>query len=76
MNTIIKALRDPSVRLIIIKGLRRTGKSSILRVALNLAKYNYILLDMREFAEIDRETFTRAFSKALLDMLREKSKRR
>jgi len=76
VNTIIKALRDPSVRLIIIKGLRRTGKSSILRVALNLAKYNYILLDMREFAEIDRETFTRAFSKALLDMLREKSKRR
>lgn len=33
--------------MIIVKGLRRTGKSSLMRVALNEAELPYIFIDLR-----------------------------
>ena len=34
-------------KIIVVKGLRRTGKSSLMRVALNEAGYPYVYLDVR-----------------------------
>ncbi len=73
LNLIVRELRDPKTPLIVIKGLRRTGKSSILRVALNEAKLNYVLVDFREFEEIDRRTFFFEFSGVLEASLRRKT---
>ena len=74
INKLIESISDPSVRLIVIKGLRRTGKSSILRVALNESKYNYVLIDMREFEELDRESFYRSLTEALLKAIKSRKK--
>ena len=74
VNRVISELKDPISRLIVIKGLRRTGKSSILRVSLNEAKLNYILLDMREFADVDRRSFMYALSESLDKMTKGRGK--
>ncbi|MEM0374129.1 MAG: ATP-binding protein [Sulfolobaceae archaeon] len=44
----IKSLLSP---IILVLGLRRTGKSSIIRIALNELNYPYIYLDLRKFEE-------------------------
>ena len=49
LNRLLTFYRDKLSRLIVIKGLRRTGKTSLLRVSLNEAKLGYVLIDMREF---------------------------
>ncbi|MGQ4892246.1 MAG: AAA family ATPase [Candidatus Njordarchaeia archaeon] len=74
INKIVNELLDPLTRLIVIKGLRRTGKSSILRVSLNEAKLNYILLDMREFSDLDRRTFLYELSEALSKLIKTKKR--
>ncbi len=70
VEKIIAGLKDPLTRMIVLKGLRRTGKSSILRVALNEAKLNYILIDMREFEDLDRMGFSLQLSKVLSSVIR------
>ncbi len=42
-----RELQADETRMIVIKGVRRTGKSSLLRVALNVAKVPSLLVDMR-----------------------------
>ena len=69
LNEILRGLRDPLVRMIVIKGLRRTGKSSLLRVALNESKYSYILIDMREFDDISPKEFRRELTLVLRRIL-------
>ena len=65
INQIVSELKDPTTRMIVIRGLRRTGKSSILRVSLNESNLNYILLDMREFADIEKRSFLHSLSESL-----------
>lgn len=48
-----KALDDPYTPLIAIHGLRRTGKTSLIRVVLNASKKKYVWLDGREIASRD-----------------------
>jgi len=50
-------LKDPQTRLIILRGLRRTGKSSLLRVTLNKSASKYILIDARELVTLSRRSF-------------------
>jgi len=70
IDRIVKELHDSLTRMIVIKGLRRTGKSSILRVSLNEAKLNYILVDMREFEDVSPKVFGYGLSKALNDIVK------
>ncbi len=70
VNKIITGLKDSLTRMIVLKGLRRTGKSSILRVALSEAKLNYVLIDMREFEDLDRRTFSLELSEILNSIIR------
>ncbi len=50
-------LRDPSVRMVVIKGLRRTGKTSLLNVALVESKKPSILIDVRQSPFYDKKEF-------------------
>jgi uncharacterized protein len=52
-----KYLLDESVRLIVIKGLRRTGKTSLLNVALNEVNIKSIKIDVRESPFYDKREF-------------------
>lgn len=45
-----KVLADPHIPLIAIHGLRRTGKTSLIRVVLNSLKKKYVWVDGREIA--------------------------
>ncbi len=47
LNRLIKELRDPLTRMIVIKGIRRVGKSSLMRVALSELDLPYLLIDLR-----------------------------
>lgn len=57
LNSLVAAVRDKGVRMIIIKGLRRTGKTSLLNVALKEAKIDYVNIDIREAPYYDRAEF-------------------
>lgn len=70
VERIIRELHDPLTRLIVIKGPRRTGKSSILRVGLNESKLSYVLIDMREFEDVDRRSFSYELSEVLGEIIK------
>ena len=57
LKNLIAALTDNSTRLIVIKGLRRVGKTSLLNVALNEAKVDFVKIDVREGNYYVREEF-------------------
>ena len=57
LNNLSEYLRDDSTRLIVIKGLRRTGKTSLLNVALNGLTTNFVKLDVRESPYFERKEF-------------------
>lgn len=54
LRLLVKFLRDPYVRMIVVLGPRRTGKTSLLKVALNLVEYPYLYMDARKiFGSMD-----------------------
>jgi len=57
LNNLQEYLSDNSTRLIIIKGLRRVGKTSLLNVALNELKTASVKIDVRESAYFERKEF-------------------
>lgn len=57
LDSLVGYLRDKSTRLVILRGLRRTGKSSLLRVALNKTNAKYVLVDTRELSSLSRRSF-------------------
>ena len=68
-NTLRSELLDPYTRMVVIKGLRRTGKSSLLHVALNETGLPHILIDLRLAAPPTPETFYEYFSAELSKFL-------
>ncbi|MBI2151887.1 ATP-binding protein [Candidatus Woesearchaeota archaeon] len=50
-------LLDESVRMIVIKGLRRVGKTSLLHIGLQESKVNYIYIDVRDAPFYERKEF-------------------
>ena len=68
-NILRNELLDPRMRMVVIKGLRRTGKSSLLRVALNETGLPHILIDLRPAAPPAPETFYEYFSAELSKFL-------
>ncbi len=57
LNNLQEYLLDNSTRLIIIKGLRRTGKTSLLNVALNELKSTWVKIDVRDSPYFERKEF-------------------
>lgn len=57
LSSLNEYLSDDSTRLIIIKGLRRTGKTSLLNVALNELKSPFVKIDVRESPYFERKEF-------------------
>ncbi|MBI4981165.1 ATP-binding protein [Candidatus Woesearchaeota archaeon] len=57
VDSLVSYLKDPSVRMIIIKGLRRTGKTSLLNVALEESTTPFLKIDVRESPYYDRTEF-------------------
>lgn len=51
-------LSDDNTRMIIVKGLRRTGKTSLLNVSLNETKRKHVKIDIRETPFYDKKEFT------------------
>ena len=76
LNQLIRFLQD-GARLITIKGLRRTGKTSLLLTALNEVGFPYVVIDTRVFAQvpvIPQAEFMRVLEAGLNDFLtREKT---
>jgi len=73
LETLRKELLDQNTRMIVIKGLRRTGKSSLMRVALNETKVPHIFIDLRLSTPFTPDNFYQYFSKELGKFLKEKT---
>jgi len=59
VESTINYLNDKTVRMIVLKGLRRTGKTSLLNVALSGVKGKSVKIDVRESPYDDRREFMR-----------------
>lgn len=57
LDTLISYTKDASIRMIVLKGLRRTGKTSLLNVALTEATVMSLKIDVRETPYYDRKEF-------------------
>lgn len=58
LQTLVAGLTDKDTRLMVIKGLRRTGKTSLLNVALKKSGMNFAKIDVREGPYRDRQEFS------------------
>jgi len=67
LGELISSLKDPHTRMIVVKGLRRTGKSSLLRVALRESRVPHIYVDLRK--AVSPSEFMSIFQGALSDLL-------
>lgn len=65
------AIESDATRCIVISGMRRVGKSSIVNVLLNEMTYPYIWVDTRELGAIDVDCFYRSMVDALNTFLKE-----
>lgn len=57
LDELIQWIKDKQTKMIVIRGLRRTGKSSLVRVALSEAKVKNIFIDARELTAFSRKSF-------------------
>lgn len=71
LESLKRELLDPSTRMIVVKGIRRIGKSSLMRVALSEIDLPYIFIDLRATGPLTPEGiyeyFSAEFSKFLAD---------
>ncbi len=70
LNLFKRELQSDETRMIVIKGIRRTGKSSLLRVALNTAKIPYLLVDMRMLGPFTPDKLYDLLAQGLSRMIR------
>jgi AAA+ ATPase superfamily predicted ATPase len=59
-SALAKFLADQRARMAVITGLRRTGKSSLMRVALKKAGTRHVIVDARGLASLNRKNFESA----------------
>ncbi len=57
LNKLVGYLTDKNTKIIVVRGLRRTGKSSLVRVALHKACSKFVLIDVRELTSLSRKSF-------------------
>lgn len=70
-DELLHAIESDATRFIVITGMRRVGKSSIVNVLLNEMEYPYIWVDTRELGTINVDCFYRSMADALSTFLRE-----
>ena len=68
-NRLSSLIRDRLTRLIVVRGLRRTGKTSLILTTLNELNVPYIFIDVREVVRSRRGLYE-ALSRALSDFLK------
>lgn len=68
LDLFLKHLKEKS-KLIVLKGLRRTGKTSILKVALEESRMPYVLIDVRFVPYTDRRLFLDFLAKEVFKIL-------
>jgi AAA+ ATPase superfamily predicted ATPase len=73
LETFKKELLEPNTRMIVIKGLRRTGKSSLMRVVLNEIKLPHIFIDLRLGVPFTPDSIYQYFSTELSKFLKDKT---
>ena len=69
LESLLREFKSPLTRMIIIKGVRRVGKSSLLRVALSEINTPHLLLDLRAVGPLTPEGFYDVFTSSLSDFL-------
>ena len=69
LETLIREFKSPLTRMIVIKGIRRVGKSSLLRVALTEVDTPHLLLDLRAMGLLTPEEFYDTFAFTLSNFL-------
>ncbi len=57
LNSLLRHLSNPLTRMVVIKGLRRTGKTSLLNVAIQEYKSYAVKIDVRQSPYYDRPEF-------------------
>lgn len=57
LTSLLESFSDDSTRMIVIKGLRRIGKTSLLNVTLNESKIGSVKIDVRESPYHDKKEF-------------------
>jgi hypothetical protein len=72
LSRLTKLLGDSRTRLIVVKGLRRTGKTSLILTALNSIASPYAFIDVREVVRSRRGLYM-ALERAINDLLRLRS---
>jgi len=72
LGRLTRLLGDSRTRLIVVKGLRRTGKTSLILTALNSIGSPYALIDVREVVRSRRGLYM-ALERAINDLLRLRS---
>jgi len=72
LGRLTRLLGDSRTRLIVVKGLRRTGKTSLILTALNSTGSPYAFIDVREVVRSRRGLY-RALERAINDLLRLRS---
>ena len=73
LQRFVNAVRDPLVRMVVVTGLRRTGKTSLLLVGLAEAELPYLYLDARALRSATTEEVYRLFEAGLSALLRRSS---
>jgi len=57
LGAFVGCLTNKSTRMVVIRGLRRTGKSSLLKVGLNKCGVKFVMVDARELSSPSRRSF-------------------
>ncbi|MFP3236751.1 MAG: ATP-binding protein [Vulcanisaeta sp.] len=68
LNSVINGITNE--RIIVIRGLRRTGKTSLMRVALNESGYPYIYLDPRFPTRPTQSDFAKLLERGIRNLLK------
>ena len=76
LEALKRDLLDPNTRMIVVKGIRRTGKSSLMRVALNEVKMPHIFIDLRLTGAFSPDDIYYYFSSELSNFLNDKGLRK
>ncbi len=73
LSLFIDGISDNITRLIVVKGIRRIGKSSLVRVGCNVSSSNCIFVDVRAYGFLSVDRFYELLSNALTDFIRRSS---
>ncbi|MEM0017840.1 MAG: ATP-binding protein [Candidatus Korarchaeum sp.] len=76
LESLKKELLDPNTRMIVVKGIRRIGKSSLMRVALNEIELPHLFIDLRSAGPLTPEAIYDYFSAEISRFLADKGFRR